>query len=43
MKYIQQLDMSDCGAACLAMNADELFFINGGSGSGYNCYMGGVL
>ena len=24
-----------------AMNADELFFINGGSGSGYNCYMGG--
>lgn len=26
-----------------AMTADELFFINGGSGSGYNCYMGGVL
>ncbi len=23
MKYIQQLDMSDCGAACLAMIASH--------------------
>lgn len=36
MKYIQQLDETDCGAACLAMieeiSEEEMMSINGGYG-----------